>query len=90
MICSTVLAFRKLSPKFRERLEGLQAVDTTANAVSREIRENGEKSVVRRPVTRSVHPVVTVHPVTKEKALFVNSSYAQILWVLMMMRAIIC
>lgn len=28
-------------------------------------------------MTRSVHPVITVHPVTGEKALFVNSSYTQ-------------
>jgi sulfonate dioxygenase len=77
IICSTARAFSKLSPKFRKRLEGLRAVHTTANAVSREIRDNGDKSVIRRPVTRSIHPVVTVHPVTKQKALFVNSSYTQ-------------
>ncbi|KUJ15976.1 TauD-domain-containing protein [Mollisia scopiformis] len=77
IICSTVRAFQKLSPKFRARLEGLMAVHTTQAALSREIRDNGDKSVVRRPVTRSVHPVVIVHPVTGQKALFVNSSYTQ-------------
>lgn len=73
----TERAFEKLSPRFRKRLEGLTAVHTTANAVSRELRDNGSASVVRRPVTRSVHPVVTVHPVTGKKNLFVNSSYTQ-------------
>ena len=77
VICSTVRAFQKLSPKFRKRLEGLRAVHTTANAVSREIRDNGDKSVLRRPISRSVHPVVTVHPVTGAKNLFVNNSYTQ-------------
>ena len=33
--------------------------------------------MLRRPITKSIHPVVTVHPVTKQKSLFVNSSYTQ-------------
>ena len=45
--------------------------------VSREIQDNWDKSVVRRSLTRSVHPVVTVYPVTGQKNLFVNSSYTQ-------------
>jgi sulfonate dioxygenase len=77
IICNTARAFQKLSPKFRQKLEGLMAVHTTANAISREVRDNGDKSTVRRPVTRSVHPVVTLHPVTGEKNLFVNESYTQ-------------
>lgn len=77
IIASTTRAFSKLSPVFRKRLEGLWAVHSTGNAVARELRDNGDKSVVRRPVTTAVHPVVTIHPVTGEKALFVNSSYTR-------------
>ncbi|KAL2833859.1 hypothetical protein BDW59DRAFT_179501 [Aspergillus cavernicola] len=77
IISSMTRAFSRLSPSFRKRLEGLTAVHTTANPIAREIRDNGEKAVIRRPITRSIHPVVTVHPVTGEKALFVNSSYTQ-------------
>jgi len=77
IIANTARAFQKLSPRFRKRLEGLMAVHTTANAVSREVRDNGDNSVLRRPITRSLHPVVTVHPVTGAKNLFVNSSYTQ-------------
>jgi hypothetical protein len=43
----------------------------------REMRDNGNLAVMRKPITKSIHPVVTVHPVTKQKALFVNSSYTQ-------------
>ena len=77
VIASTARAFEKLSPKFRKRLEGLMAVHTTANPVMREIRDNGDQSVLRRGILRNVHPVVTKHPVTGQKALFVNSSYTQ-------------
>lgn len=70
-------AFERLSPSFRKRLEGLMAIHTTANPIMREIRDNGNNSVLRRPITRNIHPVVTVHPVTKQKGLFVNSSYTQ-------------
>ena len=73
----TVRAFDRLSPSFRKRLEGLKALHTTANPIAREIRDNGDLAVLRRPITKSVHPVVTVHSVTKQKALFVNSSYTQ-------------
>lgn len=70
-------AFERLSPSFRKRLEGLNAIHTTTNPVLREIRDNGDLAVLRRPISKSIHPVVTVHPVTKQKALFVNSSYTQ-------------
>lgn len=77
IIASTSRAFERLSPTFRKRLEGLWAVHTTANPILREIRDNGGSAVVRREITKSVHPVVCVHPVTKRKYLFVNSSYTQ-------------
>jgi sulfonate dioxygenase len=77
IFCNTVRAFSKLSPKFRARLKGLTAVHSTDNQISREISDNKDKSVVRRPVTRSIHLVVTVHPVTGVKNLFVNSSYTR-------------
>lgn len=70
-------AFERLSPSFRKRLEGLNAIHTTANPIARELRDNGDLAVLRRPITKATHPVVTVHPVTKKKALFVNSSYTQ-------------
>ncbi|PVI00237.1 putative alpha-ketoglutarate-dependent sulfonate dioxygenase [Periconia macrospinosa] len=70
-------AFMSLSPSFRKRLEGLNAVHTTANPILREIRDNGNMANLKRGITKSIHPVVTVHPVTGQKALFVNSSYTQ-------------
>ncbi|KAL1889664.1 hypothetical protein Sste5346_008783 [Sporothrix stenoceras] len=77
IISSMSRAFDRLSPSFRRRLEGLTAVHTTANPIAREIRDNGNLAVLRRPITKAVHPVVTIHPVTGRKSLFVNSSYTQ-------------
>ena len=77
VISNMARAFERLSPSFRKRLEGLKAIHTTANPIMREIRDNGNLAVLRRPITKSIHPVVTIHPVTKQKALFVNSSYTQ-------------
>ncbi|KAJ9143863.1 Taurine catabolism dioxygenase TauD/TfdA [Pleurostoma richardsiae] len=77
IISSMTRAFERLSPSFRKRLEGLKAIHTTAKPMEREIRDNGSSAVLRRPISKAVHPVVTVHPVTGQKALFVNSSYTQ-------------
>lgn len=62
-------AFDRLSPSFRKRLEGLRAVHTTAKPMERELRDNGLNANLRRGITKSIHPVVTVHPVTGQKAL---------------------
>lgn len=70
-------AFERLSPSFRKRLEGLRAVHTMAKPMEREIRDNGANATLKRGITESIHPVVTFHPVTGQKALFVKSSYTQ-------------
>lgn len=77
IISSMTRAFERLSPSFRKRLEGLRAVHTTAKPMERELRDNGAQANLRRGITKAIHPVVTVHPVTGKKALFVNSSYTQ-------------
>lgn len=70
-------AFERLSPSFRKRLEGLRAVHTTAKPMERELRDFGANATLKRGITKAIHPVITVHPVTGKKALFVNSSYTQ-------------
>lgn len=69
LISSSVQAYKSLSPGFRRRLEGLLAVHSTSDGLATELAKNGDKAVMRRGVVRSVHPVVTVHPVTGDKAL---------------------
>ena len=62
-------AYKRLSPGFRERLHGLQAVHSAVEqAQSSSLRE----SIVRREPVTHIHPLVRTHPVTGEKALYVN------------------
>ncbi|KAL4966173.1 TauD/TfdA dioxygenase family protein [Aspergillus stella-maris] len=68
LISSSVRAYSSLSPRFRKRLEGLTAVHSNNDGVTQEMK-NGEKAVMRRGILQAEHPVVLVHPVTKEKAL---------------------
>lgn len=68
LVSSSVAAFKALSPRFRKRLEGLQAVHSNNDGVKQEMK-NGEQAVMRRQELEAVHPVVRVHPVTGEKTL---------------------
>lgn len=68
LVSSSVRAYTSLSPRFRKRLEGLTAIHTNNDGVGAELK-HGEKAVMRRGVLQAEHPVVLVHPVTKEKAL---------------------
>ena len=65
---SSVRAYSSLSPRFRKRLEGLTAIHTNNDGVTQEMK-HGQQAVMRRGVLQAEHPVVLVHPVTKQKAL---------------------
>lgn len=68
LVGSSVQAYKSLSPRFRKRLEGLTAIHSNNDGVSQELK-NGDGAVMRRAELVQEHPVVIVHPVTKEKAL---------------------
>ncbi|TFY79886.1 hypothetical protein EWM64_g4121 [Hericium alpestre] len=69
LFASQVEAYNRLSPEFRTRLEGLRAVHSARLRAEYNRTRNGP---VRREPIESEHPVVRRHPVTGEKALFVN------------------
>ncbi|KAK3313102.1 hypothetical protein B0H66DRAFT_484502 [Apodospora peruviana] len=77
LVSSSVQAYKSLSPRFRKRLEGLTAIHSNNDGVSQELKNNGEAAVMRRQELVQEHPVVIVHPVTKEKALYVNPVYTK-------------
>lgn len=77
LVSSSVQAYKALSPRFRKRLEGLTAIHTNNDGVTQELKNNGQDAVMRRKELVQEHPVVIVHPVTKEKALYVNPVYTK-------------
>ncbi|KAI5476493.1 hypothetical protein MNV49_007672 [Pseudohyphozyma bogoriensis] len=70
----TVEAYKRLSPSFRAYLETLTAVNSGFRQaeVARQFR--GEDAIRRNPVEHE-HPVVRRHPVTGEKALYVQPGF---------------
>lgn len=69
MFADTVEAYNRLSPLFRERLHGLKAVHSAIEQANRSTSRGGIKR--REPVTNP-HPIIRTHPVTGEKAVYVN------------------
>jgi sulfonate dioxygenase len=67
-------AYERLSPDFRERLKGLEAVHTARDQTARAVANGG---YVRREPIDTVHPVVRTHPATGKKALFVNPQFTR-------------
>jgi len=62
-------AYKRLSPEFRKRLHGLKAVHSGIDQVNASLNNGG---IARRDPITSEHPIVRTHPVTGEKALYVN------------------
>ncbi|KAK2785314.1 hypothetical protein FQN52_008510 [Onygenales sp. PD_12] len=67
---NTVEAYRRLSPALQERLHGLRGVHDGITQTEPYYRAG---SLVRRKPLNVEHPLVRTHPVTGEKALFVNA-----------------
>ncbi|KAJ5226433.1 hypothetical protein N7468_007658 [Penicillium chermesinum] len=69
-----VEAYNRLSPALKERLHGLKAVHSGVEQAENSASRGG---VVRREPVQSIHPLVRTHPVTGEKALFVNNGFTR-------------
>ncbi|KAF6765442.1 alpha-ketoglutarate-dependent taurine dioxygenase [Ephemerocybe angulata] len=74
LFLSQVEAYNRLSPEFRKRLETLRAIHSGVEQAEGSRKAGG---VVRREGITTEHPVVRVHPVTGEKALFVNKGFTR-------------
>ncbi|KAK7451163.1 hypothetical protein VKT23_012494 [Stygiomarasmius scandens] len=74
LFLSQAEAYRRLSPEFQKRLEGLRAVHSAVEQAEFSRRRGGP---VRREPVETEHPLVRVHPVTGEKALYVNQGFTR-------------
>ncbi|KAJ7029885.1 hypothetical protein C8F04DRAFT_1006424 [Mycena alexandri] len=74
LFLSQVEAYKRLSPEFQKRLEGLRAVHSAIAQADFSRKRGGP---VRREPIETEHPVVRVHPVTGEKALYVNQGFTR-------------
>lgn len=74
LFLSQVEAYNRLSDEFKKRLEGLRAVHS---AVSQAEYSRNRGGPVRREPVETEHPVVRKHPVTGEKALYVNKQFTR-------------
>lgn len=74
LFADMVEAYNRLSPAFKERLEGLKVLHTSRDqAISAKNRGGIQK---RDPVS-NIHPLVRVIPSTGEKALYVNPQFSE-------------
>ena len=69
LFVNTAEAYNRLSPAFRQRLHGLKAVHSGIEQVE-SARAKG--SIVRREPVTNEHPIIRTHPITGEKAIYVN------------------
>lgn len=69
-------AYNHLSPSLRSYLETLSAVHSGVEQA--EYSRGGNRGgVVKREPVQTIHPIVRRHPVTGEKALFVNRQFTR-------------
>ncbi|EAQ88322.1 hypothetical protein CHGG_04941 [Chaetomium globosum CBS 148.51] len=66
-------AYRRLSPLFQQRLHGLRATHSAVEQAAASLARGG---VQRREPVINEHPIVRTHPVTGEKAIYVNPQCA--------------
>jgi len=74
LFSSQVEAYNRLSPEFQKRLEGLRAVHSAVPQAEHSRKRGGP---VRREPVETEHPLVRQHPVTGEKALYVNQGFTK-------------
>ena len=72
VVADTVEAYKRLSPAWQEMLQKVSAVHTSENLIAF---AKSIGNLVRSNPVVSTHPLVRVHPVTGEKAIFYNKEF---------------
>ncbi|KAK4122735.1 TauD-domain-containing protein [Parathielavia appendiculata] len=74
LFANAVEAYNRLSPLFQRRLHGLKARHSAVEQANDSVLRGGIKR--REPVINE-HPIVRTHPVTGEKAIYVNPQFTR-------------
>jgi sulfonate dioxygenase len=74
LFANMAVAYQRLSPEFRRRLHGLEAVHSAHEQAAAALARG---SIVRRTPISNIHPLIRTHPATGEKALFVNPQFTR-------------
>ena len=69
IFCNTAELYHRLSPGFAKRLRGLKAEHSDVELVTG---TRANAGIVKRDGVTNVHPLVRTHPITGDKAIFVN------------------
>lgn len=72
VFADTVEAYKRLSPTFQNMINGLKARHSSRKMISH---VKASKGIVRSDPVDSVHPVVRVHPVTGDRAIYLNGEF---------------
>ncbi|GAA5850500.1 hypothetical protein JCM8547_001895 [Rhodosporidiobolus lusitaniae] len=76
LFISQTESYNRFSPSFRTYLETLEVEHSGFEQAARAIALHGAETIKRQPV-KHVHPLVRRHPVTGEKALYVNPGFSR-------------
>lgn len=74
LFANNIEAYKRLSPKFQSMLQGLHVLHTSVDQSSNSI---GQGGIIRRQPVSNIHPLVRIHPVTKEKYLYLNKPFTR-------------
>lgn len=74
IFANVVEAYNRLSPEFQERLDGLHVLHTSEDQASNSRSLGGIEK--RRPVA-NIHPLIRIHPATKQKYIYLNRSFSR-------------
>jgi taurine dioxygenase len=78
MFSSMYAAYEALSPSMQTFLEGLSAEHASEHVYrNRYDEKSGQKTLRDGEYPRNEHPVIRTHPVTRRKALYVNSGFTR-------------
>ncbi|KAK6197579.1 alpha-ketoglutarate catabolism dioxygenase [Scheffersomyces amazonensis] len=74
IFADTQEAYKRLSPEFRKRLEGLHVLHTSKEQATNSLNQGG---IERRKPVSNIHPLIRTHPATGEKSIFLNKPFSR-------------